>query len=367
MYNIQKRVDQYHKNRADILSGRRKNIPFVGLKKLERYVPGIIGGIMYKITSGSGAGKTQFGKFAFVYQPIIHCIKYNIDYKVIYFALEESEEEFIDGLFIHILKRILKTDVDRFTLNGNGMTMLTQLELEQVEKAKSYVNYIMKNITIIDNKYTPTEMYEECRKIAAKEGVFTVDKFGMEKYTPNNPDQKRLVVTDHLSLVEEEYDKEKEKFLDQSKSMAKWHTRYQRKIITKKWNWAALNIQQQGLDSEKQVFTNKGDTVINKLLPTMDGLANNREVARDDYVIFGLFAPERFKIDNYLGYPICDPATYSENFYDNYRSVTLIKNRFGTPNKTLSLYFDGSYNYFEELPDPSEKAKLKDFIDRIKK
>jgi hypothetical protein len=347
------------------MSGKRKNIPFVGLKKLEKYVPGIIGGIMYKITSGSGAGKTQFAKFAFVYQPIIYCIKYKIDYKVVYFALEESEEEFIDGLFIHVLKRFLKTDVDRFTLNGNGMTMLTQAELELVEKAKSYVNYVMRYIKIIDNKYTPTEMYEECRKIAESEGVFSTNKYGKEVYTPNNPDQKRIVITDHISLVEDEYDKAKEKFLDQPKSIAKWHTHYQRKIITKQWGWAALNVQQQGLDSEKQVFTSKGDTVINKLLPTMDGLANNREVARDDYVIFGLFAPERFKIDNYLGYNICDDATVTENFYDNFRSITLIKNRFGTPNKTLPLFFDGSYNYFEELPPPSDKVALKGFISRV--
>lgn len=367
MYIVQKRVDQYKKNRDDILSGRRKNIPFVGLKKLEKYVPGIIGGIMYKITSGSGAGKTQFAKFAFVYQPIIHCIKYNINYKVIYFALEESKEEFIDGLFIHVLKRILKVEIDRFTLSGDGMTMLTQAELDQVEKAKSFVNYIMSRIIIIDNIYTPNEMYKACRDIAESEGKFVLDSKGRETYVPNDISQKRLVITDHISLVEDCFDSEENRYLDQAKAMAKWHTRYQRKIITKQWGWAALNVQQQGLDSEKQVFTNKGDTVINKLLPTMDGLANNREIARDDYVIFALFAPERFKIDNYLGYPICDPATTNENFYDNFRSVTLVKNRFGIPNKTLALYFDGSYNYFEELPDYTKKADLQAFVDRTKK
>lgn len=364
MYIVQKRVDQYKQNRADILSGKRKNIPFVGLKKLEKFVPGIIGGVMYKITSGSGAGKTQFAKFAFVYQPIFFAIKYNIDYKVVYFALEESKEEFIDGLFIHILKRMYNVDIDRFALNGTGMTMLTQEEIKQVEKAKFHVSAVMERITIIDNKYTPTEMYEACREIAKKEGKFDVDKFGRETYTPFNPSQTRLVITDHMSLVEEEFDKAKDKFLDQPKSMAKWHTNYQRKIITKQWGWAALNVQQQGLDSEKQVFTNKGDTVINKLLPTMDGLANNREIARDDYVIIGLFAPERFNIPEYLQYKVCDPATHPENFYDNIRFITLIKNRFGTPNKTLALYFDGSYNFFEELPLPHEKALLKGFVDR---
>jgi KaiC/GvpD/RAD55 family RecA-like ATPase len=366
MYKVQKRVDEYHRNRREVLAGTKKNIPFAGLSKMIKYVPGIIPGIMYKITSGSGAGKTQFAKFAFVYQPIFYSIKHSINYRVIYFALEESREEFIDGLFIHILMRVFKVKVDRFTLNGTGGNMLTAVELEYVEKAKFYVKQAMEFITVVDNCYTPTQMYNKCREFAEKNGTFTIDSKGMETYKANDPSQVVLIVTDHISLVEEEYDTEKSKFLDQPKSMAKWHTHYQRKIMTKQWGWAALNVQQQGLDSEKQVFTNKGDTVINKLLPTMDGLANNREIARDDYVIFGLFAPERFKIDSYLGYSVCDPAKHSSNFYDNIRFVTLVKNRFGTPNKTLPLYFDGSYNYFEELPGSGETVLLQEFIDRIK-
>jgi len=366
MYNVQKRVDDYHKNRDDVLSGRKVNIPFSGLSKLIKYIPGIIPGIMYKITSGSGAGKTQFAKFAFVYQPILFAIKYNVNYHVLYFALEESREEFIDSLFIHVLQRVFKVKIDRFALSGNGPVMLTSSELAFVEKAKYIVNSIMDHITVIDNRYKPTDMYNVCRAFAEDHGKFTINAKGREIYTKNDPSQIVLTITDHISLIEEEFEAETNKYLDKGKSMAKWHTHYQRKIITKQWGWAALNVQQQSLDSEQQVFTNKGETVINKLLPSMDGLANNREIARDDYVIFGLFAPERFKIDKYLGYNICDPATVSDNFYDNFRAVTLIKNRFGTPNKTLPLYFDGSYNFFEELPDRSDAALLREFIDRTK-
>ena len=224
----------------------------------------------------------------------------------------------------------------------------------------------MTYVTVIDDVYKPSQMYKACRKIAEANGNFTTDAKGKETYEANDPSQIMLVATDHISLIEPEFDEETQKFMDKPKAMARWHTDYLRKEITKQWKWVGLNIQQQGLDSEKQVFTNKGDTVINKLLPTMDGLANNREIARDDYVILGLFAPERFKIDNYLGYNICDPAKVSSNFYDNFRAITLIKNRFGTPNKTLPLYFDGSYNYFEELPGPGDTALLQDFVDRIK-
>lgn len=366
MSNVQKRVTEYHTNRAAVIAGTKINMPFSGLSKLLKYVPGIIPGIMYKITSGSGAGKTQFAKFAFVYNPVAFAIKYKVNYHVIYFALEESEEEFIDGLFLYILKRVHGVSVDRFSLNGMGGTMLTASELAFVEQAKAMVKLMMTYVTLIDNKYKPSEMYKECRRIALLNGTFSTDASGKETYTANDSSQIMVVITDHVSLIEPEFDDETQKFIDRPKAMAKWHTDYLRKEITKQWKWVGCNIQQQGLDSEKQVFTNKGDTVINKLLPTMDGLANNREIARDDYVIIGLFAPERFKIDNYLGYPVCEPSTHSANFYDNIRFITLIKNRFGTPNKTLPLYFDGSYNYFEELPPASDKAALQLLVDRIK-
>ena len=360
--NVFRRVDDYKKNRAKVLSGKKLSIPFTGLEKIMKYVPGIVPGIMFKITSGSGAGKTTFAKFCFVYQTVIYAIRFNIDFKVIYFALEESQEEFIDGLFIHILKRKYGLLMDRFTLGGLSNSMVTAAELEIIEKAKFDVNKIMERIEVVDYIYEPTKMYEKCREIASKEGVFTSDKFGNEKYVKNNPDQLRLVVTDHISLVEEEFDKEKNKMIDTAAAMAKWHTAFQRKIITKRWGWTALNIQQQGLDSEKQVFTNKGETVVSKLLPTMDGLGDNRRIARDDYVIFGLFAPERFGISTHRGYGICDPSKACDPLYDNYRELILIKNRFGTPNKSLDLYFDGSYGMFKEMPTHKDPVVLNKFL-----
>ena len=96
--SVEDRVDYYKKKRELISSGKYKPMPFVGFPSLTNYVAGIIPGIMYKVTSHSGMGKTQFSKFAFVLQPILYAIKYNINYKVIYFALEESEEEFIDSI-----------------------------------------------------------------------------------------------------------------------------------------------------------------------------------------------------------------------------------------------------------------------------
>merc|ERR1711974_72883 len=170
---------------------------------------------------------------------------------------------------------------------------------------------------------------------------------GDDEYTPNDPNQIVLVVSDHISLIEPEYEATTNKYLNKMQSMAKWHTSYARRIITKQWNWACLNIQQQSLESEKQQFTMKGDSIINKILPSLDGLANNKEVSRDDYVILGLFAPSRYEFKEYRGYNITGGMNA---FEDRFRSLHLLKNSFGHPNKTLPLYFDGRYTYFKEMP-----------------
>lgn len=364
MNNVEKRVAFYEQRRNDIMSGKVKPIPFFGLPQLTKYIPGIIPGMMYKITSHSGMGKTQFAKFAFVYQPVFYAIKYKVNLQILYFALEESEEEFIDGLFMHILQRVMKKPVDRFALAGNSTTALTQDELDAIKIAKSHVQTMMTYIKIVDDCYTPDSIYNKCKYFAGKMGKFNIDAItNEEQYIPNDPSQSVLVICDHISLIEEQYDKETESFLNHSKSIAKWHTKYARKIITKKWKWACLNIQQQSLESERQQFTNKGETVINKILPSLDGLANNKEVGRDDYITLGLFAPERYDLDEFRGFNIKNKPN---SFGDNFRSLHVLKNRLGVPNKVLPLFFDGSYTYFEELPKPSESIKLDKFYKLLK-
>lgn len=363
---IQDRIESYEGSKKIVEMGGHNHVPFYGFNKLQKYVPGIVPGIMYKVTSHMGVGKTQISKFLFAYQPLLYAMKYNMNFKVLYFALEESREEFLDGLFIHLIKRVHKIQLDRFVMTGMSKTPLTAAELDIIKKTRVMMANIMDHVEVIDNKYTPTEMLNVCKYYARKWGKFRKDAAGEETddYTPNDPSQVVLVACDHISLIEREYEKETSTYLNQMQSIAKWHTKYCKRIITKKWNWAVLNVQQQSLESEKQQYTSKGDSIINKILPSLDGLANNREVARDDYVVLGLFAPERYELQEFRGVDIMKNTP--ESFGDRFRSMHLIKNRFGHPNKVLHLYFDGRYNYFKEMPDPTDKVGMAYFHNLLK-
>lgn len=64
---------------------------------------------------------------------------------------------------------------------------------------------------------------------------------------------------------------------------------------------------------------------------------------RDCDIALGLFAPERFELDNYKGYDIV-------KLQDHFRSLKILKYRNGIANVRIGLFFDGATSSFEELP-----------------
>lgn len=51
---IKERVNYYERRRDEIISGKVKPIPFFGMPRLNKFIPGIIPGIIYHVISGSG-------------------------------------------------------------------------------------------------------------------------------------------------------------------------------------------------------------------------------------------------------------------------------------------------------------------------
>lgn len=95
---------------------------------------------------------------------------------------------------------------------------------------------------------------------------------------------------------------------------------------------------------------------INKIRPTITGLADNKATARDVNVMLGLCNPWSFEINNYGGYNLTE-------LKGNARFLEVVINRDGESNGMIGLYFDGAVNYYEELPKPNS-SELGRFITR---
>lgn len=74
--------------------------------------------------------------------------------------------------------------------------------------------------------------------------------------------------------------------------------------------------------------------------------------------VLGLFSPYKFELRNYKGYDITQ-------LKDNCRFLEVLVNRGGIMGGIIGLYFNGESCYFEELPQPTEYARLNEVYARI--
>lgn len=377
---VEKRIEELKGIKKEKDSGKIFCIPFKNYPKLTTSVPGLIPGQMFLCTASSGVGKTQFSKALAVREPLDFAIKNNIDLNIIYFALEESKEEFIDTMICnHMSSKGIQMDL--LLLQGFRANSIDQKTMDAIEKEMPYVEKLLSRIDIVDSIYNPYGLYSYCRDVADRQGTHVyedrefikkkVDKdpgsdtFGQQvvektmtkvysHYVPNDPNKINIVITDHIGLLQPEKDKDTGKMMSLHETMATWSTKYCLKQISKHWKWCVWDIQQQEQSGEKEQFTNKGESIQKKTEPSLAGLAGNKELQRNYNVIFGVYSPDRYGFPDYHGYDI-------NRFKDKYRAVVTLKNRFGTPNKYHSFIFDGATNRFGELPKANESGAMVPF------
>lgn len=92
-------------------------------------------------------------------------------------------------------------------------------------------------------------------------------------------------------------------------------------------------------------------------------IIKSKTTQRDFNIILGLFSPFRHSIPKYFNYDI-------QFFKDNIRFLEVLANRGGSAGTICPLYFDGSVNYFKELPKSNDVIginKVKQFIQNMRK
>lgn len=339
-------------------------IPFP-FDRLNNYVPGIIKGVQYIITANSGVGKTQLAKYLFVNTPYKFVKEHpesGIKLKILYFALEESKEEFMYTLISNRLKEVYNISISVNRLQSFNGDALTNDEINKIANCKDYFKELGESLEVIDGISNPTGIYKYVRNYSRQNGThyyynYKTDKdklnpiteteylklennnnYAYSHYTPHNENEYVIVICDHLSLLQTENGT-----ASLHEAMTKMSAEYARKQITKHFKYIFVGVQQQSADKEKLQFTNAGANIEQKLEPSLDALGDNKLTQRDALVVFGLFAPIRYGIKHHLGYNL-------DKLGDSFRSLIILKNRVGRPNLRLPLYFDGETNRFEELP-----------------
>lgn len=335
--------------------------------RLSKVLPGARKGQYTIITSGTKESKTQLCDSLYVYQPLdwlLDNLDADVDYKVLYFSLELSKEmKILQAICYRLYTQYnilinpdhLQSVFEGYTVDDNILSILESDEFQE------WMNFFESKVEIIDNVRHPTGIAVRVEQYAKENGVNhykEVDDWEnpgrkrkvFDYYESNNPSQIVVPIVDHASLMSEKGKSVYEciKSLS-SDNFIKFKNRYE---------YSPVLVQQQSSDSTKQQFTNRGDTVLDKVRPDREGLANCKDTAMDCSLMIGIFSPYKYKQEEYEDWDLTKIRDY-------HREISIMLNRHGKANATVQSYFNGAINLFKELPrKPSNNVYT--FVERLR-
>lgn len=364
--NLIKRVINQIKNRRQrLIDGKINSIPspFVGFK--DHFI-GIEQGKYYLITSYTKGAKTQFASYTFLFNSIIYAFNNpdKIRLKIFYYPLEEKPEKIVMRFMSYLLFilsdnkiRVSPSDLDS-TDNNKPISedIISLLESDEYNNLLQF----FKDTIIFSTSTNPTGVYNECTKYAKENGVIYTrkqkvkDDFGQIKevdkfdyYVQNDAEEYKFIFVDHVSLISTEQGLNLKQSIDKLSEYCV--------ILRNRYNFTPILIQQQAFVGE-----NLDAFKENKLRPTIVNLSDSKYTARDCNICIGLFSPARYELKDYLGYDIT-------MFKDNIRFMEILINRDGNMGGIEGLFFDGTVNYFKELPNPNNTTSINKIYNYLKK
>jgi hypothetical protein len=157
-----------------------------------------------------------------------------------------------------------------------------------------------------------------------------------DKYIPTRPDEYVIVIVDHIGLLQTAPGE------TLHQAISKYSSEYCLEMRDR-WGYIPTIVQQQSADSSRAQFNYRGDTIIDKIRPDSEGLADNKYTARDVDLMISLFYPKRYNIEKYEDIDLT-------RIGDSHREFMINLNRNGISNASIQLLFLGSSSYFTELP-----------------
>lgn len=339
-----------NENHQLAISGKRNSIPYP-LDNFNKLLRGMIRGNPIIVTASSGIGKTIITKALYVIPAINYALQTGIKLKIFYLAMEESREEFVSSLIANLIRKHQNKVISAFDILSYGEVIMTQKDVENLSYYEEYFNQIDQILEIIDYSNNPDKVKEIILNYLRQHGIEEKNADGeVIAYSYYDPTHNVMIVADHISLF-------RKAGLSLHETMTYWSYDISRQLFGKIYKCIPIHVQQQSAEKEKIQYTNKGETIEDKMKASLDGLADNKLTQRDAALVLGVFSPDRYGIKYYGGYPI-------EQFGDRIRFISVLKHRWGQSNTIAPIFFDGASLYLQSLPlaeqlTQSDYAKIK--------
>lgn len=348
-------VEELQKNKERRLAGDVIAIPWT-LPRLSSVLPGIEQGRYNLISASPKAGKSQLTDFLYVYQPVEWILKNpsKITLKVFYFSLEVSKETKVKAAICYKLFNDYQILISPQKLSSIFARYVLDEKIISILNSPEYITWFKQfesMVTFYDTIRSPNSIFHLVKSYAEhpSNGSYTYKELSWQnedgsytprrvrdKYIPARPNEYVIVIVDHIGLLQTG----PAETLHQT--ISKYSSEYCLEMRDR-WKYIPTIVQQQSADSSRAQFNYRGDTIIDKIRPDSEGLADNKYTARDVDLMISLFYPKRYNIEDYEGIDL-------KRLGDNHREFMINLNRNGISNASIQLLFLGSSSYFAEFP-----------------
>lgn len=354
LYN--KTIQEIEDRRQRILDGGVNCIPSP-FKRFTDDFCGVEQDTYYCITSFTKGGKSMLCSYLFIYNSIMYAYfaKEKVDFKILYFPLEETKERIMQRFMSWLL---FKSSKGKTRISPKELRSTSQaLDEDIIDRLRQFdmqdlLQYFEEHVIFPAESCNPTGIYKYCKQYAEDHGtvhkktIKIKDELGQlqdveafDYYEQDNPDEYRMIIIDTVNLIDTERGMNLKQSIDKL-------SEYCAKYLRNRYHFSPILIQQQAFESEGNEAFKLG-----KVRPSVAGLGDSKYVSRDADIVLGLFSPVRFGITEYLGYDVT-------KLKDHLRFLEVIVNRNGEMGGILPLWFDGAVCDFKELPKPDDTAAM---------
>ena len=313
----------------------------ISLEKLNDFLGGISEEEMYLLFGTTGSSKSKLAIKLFVIDLIEYCFNNkDKDIFIYYITLELSAVEIYLNIFCHLLhKKTGKYYSVQYFKNKLTKRKLDLSVFDEFKLVEDWLKVLDEKVMIIDHLRTPTDIYNGLKKHLDTIHGELVKEGSKLVYKKKNPKKLIGVIVDTINAFKNERN------MSKYETIELWCSNYCKQELKMLYKCFILSIQQADKSSTTTLYSNKGERVEDKFIPTVENLQHNKSTSDSHTCVVSIFNPSRHKIASFENYDITEIG-------NNFRRLTILKNSHGSENISVDIYIDNAHLITEELCDP---------------
>ncbi len=301
----------------------------IGLPKLEQITDGVCKGVYTLIAAESGVGKSSLMLYSYIYRPIMEHLD-DGKFKISLFSLEMSADK--------IMAKLLSTYI--FETYGVRLSIKQLLSVQKgfilndecydiVRECIPWMHKVESILTIYDKSATANSIYSNILKELEERGHFEETE-NRKIYHPDDPDLVHVVVIDHLARV----------FCSPGNTLKQEMDLASKYLYSLKNRCGISPIVIQQMNRGIQSMDRRKEGMV---IPLTSDLKDTNSTVEDAEIILAIFSPDKAKLNSHRGYNIAELG-------DRFRSIFVLKSRYGEANVEDFIFYDGKCNKWVEMP-----------------